>query len=97
MVVEGGKARAFTRRGYDWSHRYKRMVQAAASLPVKSAILDGETVVLGGAGLPDYQALERHWATRTRPSSCLLDLAPASPRRTAPCHPPTTDADHQHR
>lgn len=34
LVVEGGKARAFTRRGYDWSHRYKRIVQAAASLPV---------------------------------------------------------------
>ncbi|WP_027170158.1 DNA ligase D [Mesorhizobium sp. WSM3224] len=59
LVVEGGKARAFTRRGYDWSHRYKRIVQAAANLPVKSAILDGETVVLGKSGLPDHQALER--------------------------------------
>lgn len=59
LVVEGRQARAFTRRGYDWSHRYKRIVQAAAQLPVKSAILDGEAVVLGSTGLPDFQALER--------------------------------------
>ncbi|CDX12577.1 DNA ligase D [Mesorhizobium plurifarium] len=59
LVIEGGQARAFTRRGYDWSHRYKRIVQAAANLPVKSAILDGEAVVLGKTGLPDFQALER--------------------------------------
>ncbi|RWB91165.1 MAG: DNA ligase D [Mesorhizobium sp.] len=58
LVIENGQARAFTRRGYDWSHRYKRVVQAAANLPVKSAILDGEAVVLGTTGLPDFQALE---------------------------------------
>ncbi|MER9544753.1 DNA ligase D [Mesorhizobium sp. M0437] len=59
LIIEGGKARAFTRRGYDWSHRYRRIVQAAADLPVKAAIIDGEAVVLGDTGLPDYQALER--------------------------------------
>ncbi|MBZ9799426.1 DNA ligase D [Mesorhizobium sp. ES1-4] len=59
LVVKGGTARAFTRRGYDWSHRYKRIVQTAASLRANSAIIDGEAVVLGETGLPDYQALER--------------------------------------
>ncbi|MBZ9852043.1 DNA ligase D [Mesorhizobium sp. CA14] len=59
LIVQGGAARAFTRRGYDWSHRYKRIVQAAANLSAKSAILDGEVVVLGKTGLPDFQALER--------------------------------------
>lgn len=59
IVIERGEARAFTRRGYDWSHRYKRIIQTAANLPVKSAILDGEVVVLGTTGLPDFQALER--------------------------------------
>ncbi|ESX17285.1 MULTISPECIES: DNA ligase D [unclassified Mesorhizobium] len=71
LVVEGGKARAFTRRGYDWSHRYKGIVQAAASLPVKSAIIDGEAVVLGDTGLPDYQALERELGN---PSSLRMTL-----------------------
>ncbi|MBZ9864780.1 DNA ligase D [Mesorhizobium sp. CA15] len=59
IVIEDGQARAFTRRGYDWSHRYKRIIQAAANLPIKSAIIDGEAVVLGTTGLPDFQALER--------------------------------------
>jgi bifunctional non-homologous end joining protein LigD len=59
LIIQGGRATAFTRRGYDWSHRYAKIVQAAATLPVKSAIIDGEAVVLGKTGLPDYQALER--------------------------------------
>ncbi|MBZ9845164.1 MULTISPECIES: DNA ligase D [unclassified Mesorhizobium] len=67
LIVEGGAARAFTRRGYDCSHRYKRIVQAAANLSVKSAILDGEAVVLGKTGLPDFQALERELANPSSP------------------------------
>ncbi|MER9937373.1 DNA ligase D [Mesorhizobium sp. M0088] len=59
LIMQRGKARAFTRRGYDWSHRYRRIVEAAAGLPVRTAIIDGEAVVLGDTGLPDYQALER--------------------------------------
>ncbi|RWB75870.1 MAG: DNA ligase D [Mesorhizobium sp.] len=67
LVIQGGQAQAFTRRGYDWSHRYKRIVQAAANLPVKSAILDGEAVVLGTTGLPDFQALERELGNPNSP------------------------------
>ncbi|TPI65055.1 DNA ligase D [Mesorhizobium sp. B3-1-7] len=67
IVIEGGQARAFTRRGYDWSHRYKRIIQAAANLPIKSGILDGEAVVLGKTGLPDFQALERELGNPNSP------------------------------
>ncbi|MER8477993.1 hypothetical protein NKJ22_21725 [Mesorhizobium sp. M0220] len=66
-MVEGGRARAFTRRAYDWSHRYKSIVHAAANLPIKSAIIDGEAVVLGDTGLPDYQALERELGNPNSP------------------------------
>ncbi|MBZ9706860.1 DNA ligase D [Mesorhizobium sp. B3-2-1] len=67
LIVEGHSARAFTRRGHDWSHRYKGIVQAAANLPVKGAIIDGEAVVLGETGLPDYQALERELGNPNSP------------------------------
>ncbi|RWF69039.1 MAG: DNA ligase D [Mesorhizobium sp.] len=67
LIVDGRTARAFTRRGYDWSHRYKGIVQAAANLPVKAAIIDGEAVVLGETGLPDYQALERELGNPNSP------------------------------
>jgi bifunctional non-homologous end joining protein LigD len=46
LLVERGKARALTRRAFDWSTKYEPIVEAAASLPAKSAILDGEVVVL---------------------------------------------------
>lgn len=76
LIVEGATARAFTRRGYDWSHRYKRIVETAASLPAKSAIIDGEAVVLGETGLPDYQALERELGNPASPRLifCAFDL-----------------------
>ncbi|RWF14766.1 MAG: DNA ligase D, partial [Mesorhizobium sp.] len=67
LIVEGGSARAFTRRGYDWSHRYRRIVEAAAQLKAESAIIDGEAVVLGDTGLPDYQALERELGNPNSP------------------------------
>ncbi|MER9300215.1 DNA ligase D [Mesorhizobium sp. M0621] len=67
LVIENRTARAFTRRGYDWSHRYRRIVQAAAELPVKAAIIDGEAVVFGDTGLPDYQALERELGNPNSP------------------------------
>jgi bifunctional non-homologous end joining protein LigD len=64
IVFDGGKARAYTRRGYDWSERYPSIVEAVEKLPAKSAIIDGEAVVLGAMGRPDFQALERELGKR---------------------------------
>ena len=41
LVIEEGKARVFTRNGYDWSDRYPAIVRAASNLRCKSAIIDG--------------------------------------------------------
>ena len=53
FIVEGGRARAFTRRGFDWSDKYPRLVEAAAALPVTSEIIDGEVIVMNEVGLSD--------------------------------------------
>jgi ATP-dependent DNA ligase len=45
VAIGGGRARAFTRRGHDWSERYARIVEAAAALPCRSALIDGEVIV----------------------------------------------------
>ncbi|HEX4007566.1 MAG TPA: DNA ligase D [Acidobacteriaceae bacterium] len=53
------RARLFTRRGLDWTHRMPAVAEAAAQLPVHAAILDGEVVVLnaqGGTSFADLQA-----------------------------------------
>ncbi|MGB6609055.1 MAG: DNA ligase D, partial [Acidobacteriaceae bacterium] len=53
------RARLFTRKGLDWTHRMREVAEAAAELPVHAAILDGEVVVLnekGGSSFADLQA-----------------------------------------
>ncbi|MFZ0271592.1 MAG: DNA ligase D [Acidobacteriaceae bacterium] len=53
------RARLFTRKGLDWTHRMRALAETAAELPVHAAILDGEVVVLnetGGTSFADLQA-----------------------------------------
>jgi bifunctional non-homologous end joining protein LigD len=64
LIIERGKARALTRRAFDWSAKYAPIVEAAAALPVKTAIVDGEVVVFNEKGQTDFQALRSamRWA-----------------------------------
>ncbi|MGE0789025.1 MAG: DNA ligase D [Sandaracinaceae bacterium] len=48
-----------TRHGLDWSHKLPSIVQALGHLPVDEAWVDGELVVLGEGGVPDFGALQR--------------------------------------
>jgi ATP-dependent DNA ligase len=57
ILVIDGAARAFTRNGYDWSSRYRNVVECANRLPCRSAILDGEIIVQGEHGVSDLNAL----------------------------------------
>jgi len=57
LLIQGGQARALTRRGFDWTDKYGPIVETAAKLPVKSAIIDGEAIVMNDAGLSDFSTL----------------------------------------
>jgi bifunctional non-homologous end joining protein LigD len=57
LAVGGGKARAYTRTGLDWSDRFAPIVAAAAELE-GSALIDGEVVALDKDGRPSFQALQ---------------------------------------
>jgi DNA ligase D-like protein (predicted ligase) len=59
LLVEGGAARAFTRNGHDWTKRYRRVVDCAAGLRCRSAIIDGELIVQNDQGLSDFDSLYR--------------------------------------
>ena len=50
--IDGGQVKSLTRTGLDWSHRYKRTIEALRSLKVKSAYLDGELCALNADGVP---------------------------------------------
>ncbi|HET8948114.1 MAG TPA: DNA ligase D, partial [Candidatus Polarisedimenticolia bacterium] len=56
--VDAGKARLFTRRGNDWTSAFAPIAAAAARLPVRSAWLDGEVVVLGKKGVSSFGELQ---------------------------------------
>jgi len=58
VAIGGGKARAFTRSGLDWSDRFPGIVEAATKLKVTSALIDGEAVVLDDEGRSRFQALQ---------------------------------------
>ena len=49
--------RLVTRRGYDWTKRFPRIVEAAMRLKVRSLMIDGEAIVCGKDGISDFNAL----------------------------------------
>jgi ATP-dependent DNA ligase len=56
--IDGKDIKLLTRTGLDWSHRYRRTVEALRELKVKSAYLDGELCALNGDGVPVFSRLQ---------------------------------------
>lgn len=63
--VQRGKARLYTRNGNDWTARMPALAQALAALPLSSAWIDGEVLVLDAQGVPDFQALQNAFDGRS--------------------------------
>ncbi len=61
--LEGGRARLFTRRGYDWTPRFAALASALTDLPANNLVLDGEVIVQGEAGVADFDALQADLAS----------------------------------
>jgi bifunctional non-homologous end joining protein LigD len=56
--IDGHDIKLLTRTGLDWSHRYRRTIEALRSLKVKSAHLDGELCALNTDGVPVFSRLQ---------------------------------------
>ena len=56
--IDGRDIKLLTRTGLDWSHRYRRTIEALASLKAKSAYLDGELCALNSEGVPVFSRLQ---------------------------------------
>jgi bifunctional non-homologous end joining protein LigD len=54
---EGPRVRLFTRRGHDWTQRFRLIADAVASL---RCISDGEAIACDENGIPDFKLLIRH-------------------------------------
>ncbi|MGY4398997.1 bifunctional non-homologous end joining protein LigD [Sphingomonas sp. UYAg733] len=57
IAIAKGKAKVFTRSGLDWTDKFSAIATAAAKIPVKSALLDGEIVAFKD-GKPDFSTLK---------------------------------------
>ena len=61
--IEAGEIRLVTRNGNDWTAKLGGIAAALAALPIESAWLDGEIVVLGESGASDFGALQNAFDT----------------------------------
>lgn len=59
MIIGEQGTRIFTRRGLDWTSKYRDLAAAGAALGVESAIIDGEIIVLNEAGLSNFGELRK--------------------------------------
>lgn len=57
VAIGGGKAKVFTRSGLDWTDKFAAIADAAAALPLGSALIDGEIVAFKD-GRPDFSTLK---------------------------------------
>jgi bifunctional non-homologous end joining protein LigD len=57
VAIGGGQAKVYTRSGLDWTEKFAAIADAAAALPVESALIDGEIVAYRD-GRPDFSTLK---------------------------------------
>ncbi|MBB6224591.1 non-homologous end-joining DNA ligase [Rhizobium leguminosarum] len=57
--IEPSGVRILTRGGHDWTERFPAILAEARRLPVSTAILDGEAVVLDSQGRSDFGMLQQ--------------------------------------
>ncbi|MFL6747520.1 MAG: non-homologous end-joining DNA ligase, partial [Sphingomicrobium sp.] len=57
IATAGGAATAWTRKGNNWSDKFRAIVRAAANLPA-GCLIDGEAVALDEQGKPSFQLLQ---------------------------------------
>lgn len=66
LAAAGGAARLYTRTGLDWTQKFGAIAADAARLKCRSALIDGEAIVMNAKGVPDFPglvaALEQHRA-----------------------------------
>jgi bifunctional non-homologous end joining protein LigD len=56
--IQNGQAKMYSRNGKDWTDRFAAVARTAARLPVHTAWLDGEIVVMEQDGRTSFQALQ---------------------------------------
>ena len=73
--IQNGQVKVFTRRGNDWTKRFRKIASDASEIDAGSAIVDGEVVVPSASGLTDFSVLQNELKGRsTRIVLVVFDL-----------------------
>jgi bifunctional non-homologous end joining protein LigD len=65
--IDGPRIVIYSRKGFDWTREFRVIGEAASTLAVKNAVLDGEVVAIGKGGKPDFQELRRGLGRKSAP------------------------------
>lgn len=84
MRIDGDDVRLLTRNGLDWTSRFPAIVSAAAALPTRSALLDGEMAVLLPDGRTRFQGLQNAAGADGRLVYVAFDVLAVDGRDTRP-------------
>jgi bifunctional non-homologous end joining protein LigD len=58
LHISNGAVKVFTRRGNDWTKRFRKVADDAWQVNAGSAIIDGEIVVPSADGTTDFSVLQ---------------------------------------
>src|SRR3954470_16429342 len=64
LHLADGEATVYSRTGLDWTQPFSAIATAARELNADHVIIDGEAVVYGANGVPDFQQLRRELGPR---------------------------------
>lgn len=60
LAAKSGRAvRLESRRGHDWTDRFRPVADAIAELPLRDGVIDGEVVAVTSAGAPSFHRLQQ--------------------------------------
>src|SRR3954454_14275896 len=67
LHLHDGATKVYSRTGLDWTAQFSSIASAARALNARSVIIDGEAVVYGANGVPDFQQLRRELGKQKSP------------------------------
>ena len=56
--IDNGRITLRTRRGLDWTGKFRGIANELATLPIETALIDGEALVEDAAGISDFSGLQ---------------------------------------
>lgn len=63
--IANSDVKVFTRRGHDWTHRFRKIAHDAFQVKAETAIIDGEVVVPAADGTTDFSVLQNELKGRS--------------------------------